>query len=52
MSTPVHPGDVIPYEIPDMYGRPWAAIWTKYFEQDMKARPKDNLEDLFDFSKK
>ncbi len=48
-STPVSPGNVIEYEIPDMYGRPWAQMWEKYFEQGME-RPKE--EDLFDFEKK
>jgi hypothetical protein len=49
VNTPVRPGDVIEYEIPDMYGRPWDAIWRKYFEQGMSA-PEDDLESLFDFS--
>jgi hypothetical protein len=43
---PKSPGDVIPFEVPDMYGRPWAQIWEKYFEQGMK-RPKKT--DPFDF---
>jgi hypothetical protein len=42
------PGDVIEYEVPDMYGRPWAHIWEKYFEQGME-RPQG--ADVFDFSK-
>jgi hypothetical protein len=29
-----------------MYGRPWAHIWEKYFEEGME-RPKD--EDIFSF---
>jgi hypothetical protein len=45
-STPVSPGDVIQYEVPDMYGRPWAQMWEKYFEDGME-RPKD--EDIFTF---
>ena len=45
-STPVSPGDVIEYEVPDMYGRPWAQMWEKYFEQGME-RPKE--EDIFTF---
>jgi hypothetical protein len=44
----VSPGNVIEYEIPDMYGRPWAQMWEKYWEPGMK-RPDE--EDLFDFSK-
>src|SRR4030095_6984176 len=34
-NTPLTPGTVVPYEMPDMYGRPWDAIWQKYFEQGM-----------------
>src|SRR5690606_23566194 len=45
-ATPVSPGTVIEYEVPDMYGRPWAAIWEKYHEQGMQ-RPDD--EDIFSF---
>jgi len=44
--TPVSPGDVIEYEIPDMYGRPWAHIWQKYFENGME-QPQE--EDIFSF---
>jgi len=46
-ATPVVPGRVIEYEQPDMYGRPWARIWEKYWEQGMKKPAED---DLFDFS--
>ena len=28
-ATPVSPGTVIEYEVPDMYGRPWAQIWEE-----------------------
>jgi hypothetical protein len=45
--TPVTPGQLIQYEIPDMYGRPWAQIWEKYFELGMQ-RPE--AEDIFDFN--
>ncbi len=45
-STAVSPGNVIEYEVPDMYGRPWAQMWEKYFEQGME-KPKD--EDIFTF---
>jgi len=46
-ATPVSHGEVIEYEIPDMYGRPWAHIWDKYFEQDMqKPEPE---QDIFSF---
>jgi hypothetical protein len=46
-ATPVNPGDIIEYEIPDMYGRPWNHLWEKYFEQDM-SKPDDG-EDIFSF---
>jgi hypothetical protein len=45
-ATPVSPGDVIDYEVPDLFGRPWADMWETYFEQNME-RPKEG--DLFDF---
>jgi hypothetical protein len=43
----VSPGDVIEYEALDMFQRPWAQLWERYFEQDMQ-RP-DTGEALFDF---
>jgi len=46
-ATPVAPGTVIEYKVPDMYGRPWAAIWQEYHEQGMK-RPEDG--DIFNFN--
>jgi len=46
VNRPISPGNTIEYEQPDMYGRPWDAIWQKYFEQDMK-RPDE--EDIFSF---
>jgi len=46
-NSPVSPGDVIEFEVPDMYGRPWDAIWRKYFEQGM-SRPNED-EGLFNF---
>jgi len=45
-ATPVSPGTVIEYEVPDMYGRPWAQIWEKYWEQGME---KPDGEDIFNF---
>ena len=44
-NAPLTPGKSITYEMPDMYGRPWAAIWERYFEQGMKK--PSNEEDLF-----
>jgi hypothetical protein len=46
-ATPVAPGDVIDYEVPDMYGRPWAHIWEEYWEQGMEKPEPDN--DIFNF---
>lgn len=48
INTPMSPGAVIEYELPDMYGRPWDAIWRQYFEQGMTG-PEDNTDDLFNF---
>jgi len=45
-GTPVSPGAVIDYEVPDMYGRPWAELWEQYHEEGMQ-RPQE--EDLFKF---
>ena len=46
-ATPVSPGKAIEYEVPDMYGRPWAQIWEKYYEQGME-RP-EGRRTLFNF---
>ena len=46
LATPVTPGDVIEYQVPDMYDRPWARIWEQYFEQGMD-RPEE--DDIFSF---
>jgi hypothetical protein len=46
-GVPVTPGSVIEYEVEDLYGRPWAAIWEQYFEQGMQRREEN--EDIFDF---
>jgi hypothetical protein len=46
VSTPVAPGGVVELEVPDMYGRPWADLWEKFFEQGME-RPEE--EDPFSF---
>jgi len=48
-ATPESPGNVIQYEVPDIYGRPWAHIWEKYWEEGMD-RPQE--EDIFDFDEK
>jgi hypothetical protein len=46
-ATQLAPGRVIEFEVPDMYGRPWAQTWEKYWEPGMK---KPDQADLFDFS--
>ncbi len=47
IATPVAPGEVIEYEVPDMFGRPWAQIWETYFEDGMSPPEEEN--DIFDF---
>jgi hypothetical protein len=46
IATPVNPGTVIEYTVPEMFNRPWARIWEQYFERGM-TRPAE--EDLFKF---
>jgi hypothetical protein len=43
------PGATIEYTVPDMYGRPWAQIWERYFEQGMQRPDGDSI---FDFSRR
>ena len=45
-ATPASPGDVLEYEVPDMYGRPWGQIWEKYHESGME---KPEGDDIFSF---
>ena len=42
-STPLSPGAVFEYEVPDIYGRPWAQTWRKYWERGMEAPQQDDL---------
>jgi hypothetical protein len=46
-AAPLTPGRVIEFEVPDMYGRPWAQMWEKHWERGMD-RPDE--KDIFDFS--
>jgi hypothetical protein len=46
-ATPVAPGTVIEYEVPDMYGRPWARIWEQYWERGMEG--PEPAHDIFNF---
>ncbi|HMB74350.1 MAG TPA: hypothetical protein VKQ06_12325, partial [Gammaproteobacteria bacterium] len=34
------------FEVPDMYGRPWAQIWREYWEEGMQPAEDD---DIFSF---
>ena len=45
-ATPVAPGTVLDYTVPDMYGRPWAELWKEYDERGMQ-QPKG--QDIFSF---
>jgi hypothetical protein len=48
-ATAVSPGEVIELEVPDMFGRPWAKTWEKYYEQGMKDPQRDADEARFNF---
>ncbi|MET0280030.1 MAG: hypothetical protein ABW278_02740 [Steroidobacteraceae bacterium] len=48
-ASPKSPGLTLEYEVPDMYGRPWAKMWEKYFEQEMKDPDKAKEDDMFNF---
>jgi hypothetical protein len=45
---PVSPGTTIDYTVPDMFGRPWAQMWERYFEQGMHRPAAD--ESIFEFN--
>ena len=49
VNEPLVPGAKIEFEMPDMFGRPWAHVWEEYFEKGMS---KPEPPDIFDFSKK
>jgi hypothetical protein len=46
MPTPLSPGANIRFEVPDLYGRPWARLWERHFEQHM-SKPEE--DDIFSF---
>jgi hypothetical protein len=48
IATPVAPGVDIDVIAPDWFGRPWAQLWERYFEEGME-RPSNGMEDLFEF---
>jgi hypothetical protein len=37
------PGARFEFELPDMYGRPWAQIWEKYREPGMQRPAEENI---------
>ena len=41
LAKPVVAGTVIPFKVPDMYGRPWAKNWEKNFEAGWD-KPEDS----------
>ena len=45
-ATPVSPGQHLDYQVPDMYGRPWAQMWEQYNEQGLE---KPAEKDIFTF---
>jgi hypothetical protein len=45
-GTPVSPGTVIEYRVEDLYDRPWAEVWERYFETGMQRPDED---EIFDF---
>jgi hypothetical protein len=45
-ATPVAPGAILQYKVPDMYGRPWAENWREFHERNMQ--PPDSA-DIFSF---
>ncbi len=47
IAQPMTPGAVIEYEVPDMYGRPWAQMWEKYLEEGMQKPQAEG--DIFSF---
>lgn len=40
------PGQVIDFEVPDMFNRPWAHSWAEHFQQDME-KPSEELDLAF-----
>jgi hypothetical protein len=46
IAMPISPGSTFEYTLPDLFGRPWAAIWERDHEQGME-RPKETA--LFGF---
>lgn len=36
-------GQTIEFTVPDYFGRPWAALWEEYFEQDMSPPEEEDI---------
>jgi hypothetical protein len=47
--TPESPGQMIEYQVLDMYDRPWARLWEQYFEKGMKNPDKASADAMFNF---
>jgi hypothetical protein len=47
-AKPAVAGTVIPYQVPDIYNRPWAKIWEEYHEKGMKRPATKDLLDVFE----
>jgi len=49
VATPKSPRTRFEYELPDIYGRPWAQYWEEHFEKGMQIPVE---ESIFDFGQK
>jgi len=47
VPTPMNPGATYEAYVPDIFGRPWAEIWEKYFEEGLE-KPQTDV-DIFSF---
>lgn len=43
VATPIAPGTTIELTVPDIYGRPWADVWERYFEPGMERPGRQTL---------
>ena len=48
VATPVSPGTVIEFLVPDMFGRPWAGMWERYHEEGMTRPERDEVQFSFE----
>ncbi|MFO7325410.1 MAG: hypothetical protein DIU62_006820 [Pseudomonadota bacterium] len=49
-QKPVSAGEVVSYEMPDLFERPWARLWEEHFEQHMQRPSGGDLFSLEDRS--